>query len=817
MRAHRQRQGAYWGARIVRAGRSSVGRHRLIRAAGLAVTLVLSGATALAVLPAVAAAEECPNAAFRTGPSTHLPDCRADELVSPSYKAGGGFAGNPVVAVNPSGSSLMFLMSGAIPGTEGFPNVEGFLAAVIYTTRRTASGWVTVPDAVPASKYTSYLHNGLSSNGGLGGESPAGQATVWMDREVSQPANEIDFYKIEPDGLVADIGPALPPTAPSEPAQELGGNAGLAPVGLSSDASHYFFSIGDEYVNNRMYWPFDNTISGAPSLYEYTGTGNTTPLLVGVDNSGKLISECGTVLGSPESHNNPVSEDGNTVFFTARPVGAGVETPVGGVSCTSSGPPVEELFARIDNGLPGAHTVAISEPSKEDCEACDTEAKVLANATFDGASADGSKVFFTTTQPLLGGDTSTNIYEYDFEAPAGKRVIRVSAGDSTVSNPAAEVVQLTAHSPMSSEDGSHVYFVANGLLTRTPNAEGETAEQGAYNLYVFELDARFPTGHIAFVARLTFEDGMKSSGHEWDPDLTPDGRFFVFDSERDLTPDDTSTARQVFEYDAQSGSLVRISIGQEGFNHDGNVRAVYGLPEELNGASIVSPAVGYSERQYVPTSYWSDLTVSVDGSYVFFESPVGLTPQALNEKVIGETPESEPSSGIRLPGEPIYANNVYEYHDGRVSLISDGQDLAYAGPESTVKLSGTDASGGDVFFATADQLVGQDTNTAVDVYDARIDGGFPAPAQPTPCAGEECQGALSAAPTLLSPSSELQAGGNPPLAGEPAAKATQKQAKRQKSKKKKKSNASRGRAKRRGGKASKATAVGRANRRGGRS
>ncbi|MGH2853878.1 MAG: hypothetical protein ACRDLF_06765, partial [Solirubrobacteraceae bacterium] len=58
-------------------------------------------------------------------------------------------------------------------------------------------------------------------------------------------------------------------------------------------------------------------------------------------------------------------------------------------------------------------------------------------------------------------------------------------------------------------------------------------------------------------------------------------------------------------------------------------------------------------------------------------------------------------------------------------------------------------------------------------YDARVNGGFPAPVSLLPsCTGDACQGELSGAPVLLSPGSEFQAGGNPPLAApKPIAKA----------------------------------------------
>ncbi|MGH2853812.1 MAG: hypothetical protein ACRDLF_06435 [Solirubrobacteraceae bacterium] len=730
-----------------------------------------------AVLPSAAVGEECPNAAFRTGPSTHLPDCRAYELVSPPYKATGVVK---LLGSSPDGTSLTLDVSQGLPGLEGDPNLlGGIYPGAFYTTQRTASGWVTVGDELPASEYVPFKLDGFSDGAGV---SLDNQTRVWMARGRWQADNGIDFFKRGPDRSIVDVGPALPPTTPSGIPEFLGADASLRSVGSSADASRQFFKLGANF------WSFDKTeefkfgFLVTKSLYEYIGAGNTTPMLVGVDNSGKQISQCGVTIGSASyfSH-NAVSTDGNVVFFTALQQSYG---------CKGSAPPAAELFARIDNGLAGAHTVAISEPSKEDCSACDTEAGVLADAQFRGASEDGSKVFFSTTQPLLGGDSSSNIYEYDFGAPAGARVVRVSGGDSTVSSPTADVLPGDGNENLwvqVSEDGSHVYFFANGVLTKTPNGQGESAEAGAANLYVFERDAGYPAGRIAFVARLSPEDLAGFYGKAFRSNVTPDGRFLVFTSRRDLTPDDTSTAMQVFEYDAQSGALVRVSIGQNGYNDNGNT----GVAD----ASIVSPTY---EVTYESSMYWSHLSVSADGSRVFFQSTAGLTPQAFDRKVVEEIPQEG------APPIPVYANNVYEYHAGQVSLISDGQDISTPRGGSAVRLLGTDASGADVFFTTGDRLVGQDTDDNLDIYDARLDGGFPAPAVLPSCLGEACQGALSGAPTLLSPGSEFQAGANPPLAGEPAGKPMRK-AKRPKPKRKQ----ARGHAGRRGRKAKKAAVGGR--------
>jgi hypothetical protein len=50
-------------------------------------------------------------------------------------------------------------------------------------------------------------------------------------------------------------------------------------------------------------------------------------------------------------------------------------------------------------------------------------------------------------------------------------------------------------------------------------------------------------------------------------------------------------------------------------------------------------------------------------------------------------------------------------------------------------------------------LVPQDGNTQLSFYDARVDGGFPAPAAPPSCEGEGCQGAAEVTPSLTTPSS----------------------------------------------------------------
>lgn len=716
-----------------------------VRVRGLVLASCLVALTVLVSPSVVFAGGVCPNEAFRVGLGATLPDCRAYEMVTPVYKNSGDVTTeSAIISLAPElssdGQSVRIWSTASFSGAAGNTGTYGSP----YLLSRTGSGWVTTPMELPESQFfTVELSN--QTSGFLGG-SVDGLSEALFARGVYQPSHTIDIYKTGPGGSVLDVGPALPPNAPSEgTADRLAVSEALHPVGVSADGSHVFFRLGGQA--KVVYWPGDATQEGRKSLYEYAGTRNTTPMLVGVNNNGEQISKCGTTIGGAreptvsgngetEVNHNAVSADGSRVFFTT-------------FACVL---PVNEVYARVDSGLADAHTVAISEPSKQDCEACNTEPGVLSNGLFVGASQDGSKVFFTTTQPLLGEDTSENLYEYDFGAPAGHRIIHVSGGNFTVSDPTASVV---GEPVQISEDGSHVYFVANGVLTKTANDQGQTAQGGALNMYVFERDAQYPEGHTSFIGALSGNDAqlwtissdktLASGG----ADSTLDGRFLVFSSAADLTPDDTSSVQQIFEYDSLMGNLARVSVGQNGYNSNGNT--------DVYPASIPSPDYSYKNGSEAvdPRAYWSHMAVSADGSYVFFASRDALA-----------TGASEEHAHEDVTGEQIYDNgpNVYEYHAGNVYLIAKASNTAEA-------LISTDASGADVFIGSTESFVAQDTDTNGDIYDARIGGGFPAPMSAPGCSGDACQGSLSGAPVLLAPGSEFQAGSDPLSARyEPAVK-----------------------------------------------
>jgi hypothetical protein len=127
------------------------------------------------------------------------------------------------------------------------------------------------------------------------------------------------------------------------------------------------------------------------------------------------------------------------------------------------------------------------------------------------------------------------------------------------------------------------------------------------------------------------------------------------------------------------------------------------------------------------------MSISDDGQRVFFESKDSLVAADTNDGV----------------------QDVYEWHDGRIDLISSGTG------SNDVQLAGASRSGRDVLFATNERLLGRDTDSNVDLYDARIGGGFAEPSQASaPCDlnGGGCEGSASSAPAPAGAGSAVFAG-----------------------------------------------------------
>jgi hypothetical protein len=681
-----------------------------------------------------------------------LPEGRVYEMVSPVYK--GGYGAGTVEAVAQDGERVGFLSKGAFAGAP-----TGATLSMDYVAHRDPrSGWLTHAVAAPANlmpyvpPFTNYdTTPSLERVFALGENGQNYEASANLGNQAEFWLHDTDLEDVvaawEKDGSsIKEFEGETPFTATY--------------AGASLDLCHLFVSD----INVPLVETATESKKPRSLVYEVdSGCAGHTPAtrVVGVNNSGGLIRpSCGAELGTgffganTDSTFNAVSAGGREVFFTA-----GVQEQKGVCEQTR-----HQLFARLD----GERTLEISIPVAES-EAC-TEvpcsgAASRGAADFAGASSDGSRVWFTSAASLVpGADASTNLYVASIgcasnrtgEACTAANEIGVAslaqASRPLHSGEAAEVQAVVRVAP----DGSRAYFVARGLLSAA-NSRGEAPAAGADNLYVYDAQSHETT----FVAELCSGPDVSGPGgatqggavedRQCPADLqaqalarndtklwlsnigeaqTADssGRFLVFSSYGQLTSDDTDSARDVYRYDAEDQGLTRVSIGERGFDANGN---------NDNFDASVLPGHWGGDGDYLLFVYELDnRAATTDGSRIVFTTSDPLSPGAVN--------------GLE---------NAYEWRqngDGTddVSLVSGG------GAEEPVFDVTIAPEGRDIVFVTTQGLVPQDVDGAPDVYDARLRGGFPAPPRaPQPCSGDACQGPLTNPASLLVPGSVVQAAG----------------------------------------------------------
>ncbi len=380
-------------------------------------------------------------------------------------------------------------------------------------------------------------------------------------------------------------------------------------------------------------------------------------------------------------------------------------------SASESGP--GKLYVRIG----GVETIPVS----------------LGAAQFHTAAANGSAAIYTE-----GGE----LFEFDLETETGSSIAKAVLGVAGAS-----------------EDVSRVYFVSEEDL-------GGEAQAGQPNLYLHERGVE----PASFIATLSAIDVNKVAGAVNVPSpisklpirhtaqASADGGELAFMSTASLSGYDNTDANsgeadaEVFLYDAEAEALHCASCNPAGARPAGREVAIG--TNELPGLWAAARIPAWESQVYVPR-YLSD-----DGERLFFESFEALVPRDTNGKqdvyeLASATDEKEClGNGSEIGGELFVAGA-----GGCLSLISSGQS---SGDSEFLDAS---PSGDDAFIATESSLVPPDYGL-IDVYDARVGGGFDYPDPPPRCEGEACQ-PFSAPPDAPIPSSATSRPGNPRAESKP--------------------------------------------------
>jgi hypothetical protein len=643
-----------------------------------------------------------------------LPDRRVYELVSPAQKNGGqvvpadsriSSCGFP--ECKPGASDTRFPLQASSDGEaiayEGqpFSPSGGVAGENEYIARRGPEGWQSV-NLTPSL---------LTSKGGP----PSGKGYVAFDPalglglmqqglpslSVEAPGEYPNFYlqaTAAPSALQSLLTEAPPNRVP-------GGGAGrleFTYAGASANLARAFFEANDALTPESTGGP-----AGKTNLYEWE---NGQLRSVNLGPIGESLP--GATFGSAASLTGAISTDGSHAFWTSA---AG------------------QLYVRIDGVEtrkvedPGAFLVGSADGSKallDDGCLYDVEAGACTDLTAGkggfkavlGHSEDLSRLYFVTGAAEGAGDltigsamianvhaaTGTFRVGQAIEGngiPAGTKIAAIGSGTLQLSAPATATE-------------ANVALTAQGLLTgEEENSRGEKAAVRGFNLYAWN------EGSTSFIATLDATD----SGSLGAAEASPDGDWFAFLSKAPLTgyentgPCETGAGtslvpcREAFLYEASSGKLSCVSCDPSGGSSLGEtaLREIEGLDP--------SNSPSYQPR------------FLVNSGRLYFDTQNSLSPADTNgggEDVY----QFEPN------GMGTCANA-----SGCVSLISGGRE---AGDSNFLAM---DPSGDNVFFTTRDRLVPADKDELIDLYDARVGGGFASEAEPapSPCSGEACQATQS--------------------------------------------------------------------------
>jgi hypothetical protein len=345
-----------------------------------------------------------------------------------------------------------------------------------------------------------------------------------------------------------------------------------------------------------------------------------------------------------------------------------------------------------------------------------------------GASTDLSTVLFTDEAALTkdSGVHGADLYVCELGAE-GAGAPKCALTDLTpvpaAGQPGAKEDAQVSQALGVSHDARYVYFLAGGV-----QAAGATpAEGGRENLYVaHEQEGKWATSFIASAHVSLQAEGTESV-------LSPDGRRLAFTSSTSLTGYDNRDAKtgspdnEAYLYDAETGILVCASCNPSGARPIGPSV----VPASPHGAEG-SLATGFPVWQQEPGA-----RSLLDGGRLFFDSGDALVPQDTNGNL--DVYEFEPAGvGNCTAADP----NFDSARGGCVGLISSGR----ASGESVFLEASANTT--DVFFSTSERLVGKDTDTAVDIYDAH-ECSSASPCVPEASAQEECASAAACRPAPL--------------------------------------------------------------------
>jgi hypothetical protein len=730
--------------------RIGVDRRVLSVLVGLVLAACLSG---LSVSVARAEGTPCLNEQARAEQpfALELSDCRAYEMVSPLEKGDSDATknhtpqfGTSVAEASLSGEAIAYESQGSFAESEGHAILNEYLA------RRDSNGWVdrgitplttafatSIISPYYTLTFTPELTEGVAlSETPLNSETKEGYEDLYLTNFAQHSYRLVNTEPLSEE-------PFQPPILPTHV------------VGASQDLSHILYAEEGAPLTEWANGSVHRITEGSGEFWRQVSTDGSRVIL----SSGNqfYVREDGTKLIDVSSSQRT---DCNVQRKEAEPAykctGAPEPDPAGPQSQAYGGASVNasRVFFLSCAKLTDNSTAVVNTQSKIQC------ASNPDNVTREESSSEGIE----TEESKLVQPEGNDLYEYDLESG-------VLSDLTPDHNPADRYGASVMNVLDVSEDGSVVYFVAEGDLAGA-------AVSGQPNLYV-SRDGGTPTfiATLAPARDFAFDRERNGDSNDWNPLVdtelgpavsavreTPDGEHFAFLSIEKLTgydnqpvePQDCKESNfrttapefvpcaELYVYNAQTGKLACASCDPDGSRPVGPAQ----LSEDIENAQ---------REKYLPRNF------SDDGNRLFFDSKDALVPHDSNG-----------------------SQDVYEWNPEGAYGCTSSEGCVH--PISNVAgnygsfFMDASPSGDDVFFATGSQLLPTDTDNHVDVYDARVGGGFPVTVAPPECDNaDSCKGEVSPQPGVFGPppSATFSGAGNvaptspPTVAVKPKSKAKQ--------------------------------------------
>jgi DNA-binding beta-propeller fold protein YncE len=676
-------------------------------------------------------------------PVAGVPDGRAWELVSPPETDGAEAEAitkeGGAIQAAADGGAISYVADGPMPASS---NVEGSRnpEQTQVLSVREPGGWVS-QDIATANSTGAGIHPGrtqeyqlFSSDLALALLEPfpgdAGSGTLAQpplsppleyEREgsrVSEAAQQKTFYE-RADTPIAPEPEEAETYAQAQRNGQVEHNAGFLAVVSEANALAGLGTgqFGGGETEGLQLLSANADLSGvvfashkaAPGLYEWSPGSQIHP--VSVNEQGRQVY--GT-LGHLPNVRDAISDDGSRVFWTSEK------------HLYVTDPQTRQAL-QLDKVVSGAGGGPV-------------------DAVFQTASTEGTRVFFTDTQRLTADSKAQlrrpDLYVYELAPGAGLSGTLTDLTPEGIAGESADVLEEGNGGGVlgASEDGSYIYFVANGALAEgAPRGDCVTSEEAVggrtCDLYLRHYSAGGwePARLVAVLANEDAPDwgGSGKAGNlaRMTSRVSPDGRYLAFMSRQSLTgydnEDKTGKApgervdEEVYLYDAQSESLVCASCDPSGERPEGvfdpGKQGEGG--SEQNGLLVDRPGIWNAgvdnDDHWLAGSIpgWTGISVEralyqsrylSDSGRLFFDSP---------DSLLG-------------PGGGPRKESVYEYEPAGVgSCQSEGGCVALISSQPDEhEASFLDASenGNDVFFLTTARLSPQDNDSSFVVYDAHI-------------------------------------------------------------------------------------------------